>query len=271
MASSMKIQEAGRFLLAALAMVALGCSVWLAMRDRVPAGTLMAVLGLLLLAFVQLSRFKHIKGLGFEAELWESKQEEAAELIDQTRALLKILSAAMLRAAPRMGRMMSGFNRRELLALATEVGTSLKSAGITSDDFEAMRDEIDRIIAWDLAEPITDAIRHFVFTRAGEVRSENERAFGSPITDLAGYTEAHNRLHDLNMRVISPNDLAKVPRTAWAQHLREHILDLPLTDTPSKERLLVEQDEALKDLNAWTTGRTIRREDVFYGADPTAS
>lgn len=270
MASSTKAQAAGRFLLAAVAMIALGCSIWLALSDRVPAGTLMAVLGLLLLAFVQLSRFKHIKGLGFEAELWESKQEEAAELIDQTRALLKILSAAILRSAPRMGRMMSGFNRRELTTLATEVGSSLKAAGIATDEFEAMRDEIDRIIAWDLAAPVTRAVTDFISSRANEVRSEMNKEFGSPITDSVGHLEAHKRLQDLTARSIDPNDLAKVPRPDWAQHLRDHIQALPLTDKSAKQQLFAEQEEALKDLRAWTTDRTIRREDVFYGADPTA-
>lgn len=269
MASSTKAQTLGRYLLAAVAMIALGCSIWLALFDRVPAGTLMAVLGLLLLAFLQLSRFKHIKGLGFEAELWETKQEEAAELIDQTRALLKILSGAMLRSAPRMGRMMSGFSRRELLTLATEVGASLRSAGVASDEFDTMRDEIDRIIAWDLAATVTRAITNLISQRANELRIENNKIFGSPITDLVGHAEAQSRLRDLTDRSITPNDLEVVPRAAWAEHLREHIRNLPMMSNSVKEQFLAQQDEALKDLLAWTADRTIRRDDVFYGYDST--
>ncbi|WP_309628415.1 hypothetical protein [Brevundimonas sp.] len=268
MSLTRNLQAFGRFVLAAVALVSLLSSIWLGLHDRVPAGTLLAGLGLLLLAFVQLSRFKHIKGLGFEAELWESKQEEAAELITQTRALLKILSGAMLRSAPRMGRMMAGFDRREQLALASDVETALKAAGVPQSEFGNMRDEIDRLIAWDLAAPVTRAITKFVWARADEVRKEISQRFGSPIRDNEGFTAEHRKLQELNRSATDPNHLKDVPRSLWAESLRQHIEAIPLTDAASRAELARSQDEALKDLLAWTTDRTIRRPDVFFGPEP---
>lgn len=268
MASSKNLQAAGRFVLASVALASLLSSIWLGLHDRVPAGTLLAALGLVLLAFVQLSRFKHIKGLGFEAELWEAKQEEAAELIDQTRALLKILSAAMLRSAPRMGRMMAGFDRREQLALVADIEAALKAAGVRTDDFAEMRDEIDRLIAWDLASPITRAITKFVWARAEVVRKEIAQQFGSPITDLDGYNQEHQKLNHLNRSATDPNALENTPREEWASQLKGHIEAIPLTDAAARAELLASQDEALKDLQAWTKDRTIRRPDVFFGPEP---
>jgi len=261
------MQALGRFVLATVALISLLSSIWLGVNDRVPAGTLLAGLGLALLAFVQLSRFKHIKGLGFEAELWEAKQEEAAELINQTRALLKILSAAMLRSAPRMGRMMAGFDRREQLTLATDIEAALRAAGVAPAEFSGMRDEIDRLIAWDLARPVTDAITKFVWDRAAEMREEISRQFGSPVKDIDGFGREHEKIRLLNRSAMDPNQLANTPREEWVRHLKEHIEAIPFTDETARAGLLAAQDEALSDLQAWTTDRAIRRPDVFFKSE----
>ncbi len=40
--------------------------------------------------YSNISRFKRFKGLGFEAELWEDKQKEAAQLIDRLKAMVTV-------------------------------------------------------------------------------------------------------------------------------------------------------------------------------------
>jgi preprotein translocase subunit SecY len=41
--------------------------------------------GFLLVVLLLLAKFKRFKGFGFEAEMWEEKQEEAAVLVDELK------------------------------------------------------------------------------------------------------------------------------------------------------------------------------------------
>jgi Na+-transporting methylmalonyl-CoA/oxaloacetate decarboxylase gamma subunit len=68
----------------ALALLIVG--IYLAILDR-SAPTITAVLGIgvLFMFLLLLAKFKRFKGLGFEAEMWEEKQEEAAALIDSLK------------------------------------------------------------------------------------------------------------------------------------------------------------------------------------------
>jgi hypothetical protein len=47
-------------------------------------------LGFLSFIYANVARFKRFKGLGFEAELWEDKQKEAADLIDRLKNVVSI-------------------------------------------------------------------------------------------------------------------------------------------------------------------------------------
>jgi hypothetical protein len=48
--------------------------------------------------YSNLARFKRFKGLGFEAELWEDKQKEAADLIDRLKNVVAIYSREVVMA-----------------------------------------------------------------------------------------------------------------------------------------------------------------------------
>lgn len=257
-------KDAGLVTIATLAVVSLGGAIWLAFQDRTASGGLLAGLGLLLLAFVQLSRFKRFKGMGFEAELWEAKQEEAEDLINRTRALLAILSGAMLRSAPRMGRWMVGFERRELLDLVTNVETALERAGVPPAEIKPMRSEVDRLIAFDLAMKVTKAITLAVRKRAEELTKEMTAKHGPVIHDNVGFGADVERRNAVQSQALDPNELADMPRTEWPAALRRRIAALP--DFPEAQRAALEAatEDALLDLEAWVARGEIRRPNVFF-------
>lgn len=254
-------QDIGLLLLAVLAMSALVSAVVLAFQTKVAEGALCAAMGLLLLAFVQLSRFKRFRGLGFEAELWETKQEEAALLVDQTRQLLGVLAKTTLIAAPRMNRYMMGFTRRELLDLSDQVERLLIAAKAPTAD---LKSEIDRLISVDMVMPITSLISNRVQTRARECERVVTERFGSPITDAEGYGEAvKTEVTAVRDQAFQWNDLGQ-DRAAWPDAIRRRVQSLVGFDAAERTALLSDIENLLLDLEAWTTSRSIRRKDVFF-------
>jgi len=69
--------------------------IYLAILDR-GASTMTVVLGtgFLFVVLLLLAKFKRFKGFGFEAEMWEEKQEEAAGLVKELQQELQRLSTA---------------------------------------------------------------------------------------------------------------------------------------------------------------------------------
>ena len=76
--------------LAATALLSLG--VYLALKNYAITSGLLLSFALLFTLLLLGSKFKHVKGFGFEAEMWEQKQEEAVNLIDKFSALSKVTS-----------------------------------------------------------------------------------------------------------------------------------------------------------------------------------
>ena len=53
-------------------------------------------LGFLSFIYANVARYKRFKGLGFEAELWEDKQKEAADLIDRLKNVVSIYTREVI-------------------------------------------------------------------------------------------------------------------------------------------------------------------------------
>ena len=83
----MKLVSNAIISLGALALLSVG--IYLAATDRAAAATPVLGVAFLFVVLLLLSKFKRFKGFGFEAEMWEEKQEEAAELVDRLEELSK--------------------------------------------------------------------------------------------------------------------------------------------------------------------------------------
>ncbi|MET3527191.1 hypothetical protein [Phenylobacterium koreense] len=261
-------EQIGLALLALLAFTGLTLAMALAFMDKPTGGALCGALGLLLLAFLQLSRFKAFKGLGFEAELWEDKQKEAAELVERTRDLLGVLSTTMLTAAPRLGRLGTAFSRRELLDLAQEVEQLLVEAGAPEASNPRLRGEIDRLISWDLARETTGTLGKEIRQRAEQLRAEISQRFGSPISDAEGFGRELERVRTLQACTIDPKDLDPLNRGQWAADISARITALPEFTEAEKASLRNQVNDSLLDLEAWTNGRNVRRPETFFNPRP---
>ena len=87
--------EISTWILTAISVVALiGVGIFLCCRKQPPGTTtITAVLsfGFLMLLLLHMSKFKHVQGFGFDAETWDEKQVEAAQLVDQLSSASEVL------------------------------------------------------------------------------------------------------------------------------------------------------------------------------------
>ena len=100
-------------------------------------------MGFLCFIFSSVSRFKRFKGLGFEAELWEDKQEEAAELIDRFKDIVTIYSREAVMSRVTAGRWDDGLGAwKRRWELFDELTNQHQALG-QKVDFRKLKKEVD--------------------------------------------------------------------------------------------------------------------------------
>jgi hypothetical protein len=128
-------------LTAILAVALIAAGIFLCCRSQPPrTTTVTAVLsiGFLMLLLLHMSKFKHVQGFGFDAETWDEKQVEAAQLVDQLSSASEALSQQVALVASRLGLWGSGLTNPELADLLQQTRKTLEAAKIP----KARRDEI---------------------------------------------------------------------------------------------------------------------------------
>jgi hypothetical protein len=85
-----------------------------------------------LVVLLLLAKFKHIKGFGFEAEMWEEKQIEAAALVDRLTLLSEAVSEQMALIASKLGLWGGSLTNTELADLTEQVSRLLQAAGAST-------------------------------------------------------------------------------------------------------------------------------------------
>jgi hypothetical protein len=108
----------------------------LAFTDRAASAGAAWGLGFLLMILLLLSKFKRFKGFGFEAELWEEKQAEAAVLVDQLKGLSKVISKQIASMAARMGLWDSALSLAQLADCLEDLQGQLAAIGISDRERE---------------------------------------------------------------------------------------------------------------------------------------
>lgn len=112
--------------------------------------------GAFCLIFAFLSRFKKIKGLGIEAELWEEKMEEAEKLIDRLRSLSLAITEPLLMLLIRVGRLGSSIPKEEQIRMIKEIDLILKGIGLSEEMIDRPKKDWHKYNALDLAFKILE-------------------------------------------------------------------------------------------------------------------
>jgi hypothetical protein len=183
-----------------IALMFLAFSTQFFLKAEVTGATAAFVMFFLCLIYGNVSRFKRFKGLGFEAELWEDKQKEAADLIDRLKNIVKVYTTEIVMTKVMSGRFGGGPKWADNWALYYELIGQHDTLG-QNIDFLPLKEKIYRVMIFDAVSNQYSRIRQAFSQaqkKANDILSEE---FGSPIRDSAGYSKRLRELRGIKFEI----------------------------------------------------------------------
>jgi hypothetical protein len=198
-----------RVLFAGLGLVFFGFSLSYMYSASVTASSAAFVMGFMSFVFSSVARFKRFKGLGFEAELWEDKQREAAELIDRLKDIVAIYSREVILSKVTSGRLGNGKGQwGEHWALYDGLTRQHDTLG-QRIDFSDLKKEMDLYFVFDMSLHLMEGIRDPIWKGAAVARQKISEEFGSPVTDLEGHNARHSQMREVQTEFKDPLEVAR--------------------------------------------------------------
>ncbi len=197
-----------------IAMIFLVFSIRFFLKAEVTGATATFVMFFLCLIYSNVSRFKRFKGLGFEAELWEDKQKEAADLIDRLKNLMKVYTRETVTINVMGGRWGGGAKWPDRWALYEELVGQHDSLG-QKIDFLPLKEKVYRVMVFDAVSFLSSKMQEPLSNARSKADAEISKEFGDPITDAAGFGK---RLEELRSIKFEMPDLFKISETENVAH-----------------------------------------------------
>lgn len=149
--------------------------------------------------YSNLSRFKKFKGLGFEAELWEDKQKEAANLIDRLKSVVSIYTHEILMGNVMRGRFGGGGDGgwKAIWKLYDDLTGQHLALG-QKIDFSKTKHEMDSVFLFDLCSPLASSVSHTIESKKAEIAQGLQIRFGPMVTDVDGFSAEHQKLRSID-------------------------------------------------------------------------
>lgn len=146
--------------------------------------------------YSNLARFKKFKGLGFEAELWEDKQNEAADLIDRLKNVVAIYTREVVMSNVMRGRWGGSESWKQRWSLLDELQGRHAELG-QQIDFSALKRDVESVFIFDICSPLASSVRRTIEVAKAEANRVGTARFGNPVTDLEGYNAFHKQLRSI--------------------------------------------------------------------------
>jgi len=186
--------------------------------NEVAAGAALFGMGFFSFFYSNLARFKKFKGLGLEAELWEDKQKQAADLIDRLKNIVSVYTREIVMNNVMRGRWSGGetWEKRwsvydELTGQHTDLGQDI--------DFSELKLEVDSVFIFDICQPLASSLRKKIDKARTEASEQIREKHGSPVTDLEGHNADHEKLREVSY------DFEDLFLRAKTENIARHILD----------------------------------------------
>jgi hypothetical protein len=184
--------------------------------DQITSGSAIFGIGFLSFLYSNLARFKKFKGLGFEAELWEDKQKEAANLIDQLKGIVSAYTREIVMGNVMRGRWGGGRDQwadrwslfDELTRKHTELGQDI--------DFSQLKHDVDSVFIFDICLPLASSVRQTIDKGKADGQQLMSQKYGSPITDLEGWNSDSAKLREIESTFDNLFERAKDQNIAQA-------------------------------------------------------
>jgi hypothetical protein len=198
-----------RVFLFAISLVFLALCLRFFLKAEVAGATAAFVMFFLCLIYANVSRFKRFKGLGFEAELWEDKQKEAADLIERLKNIVQVYTREIVMMKVMSGRWGGGSIWPDRWALYEELVGQHDTLG-QKIDFLPLKEKVYRVMVFDAVASAFSPVQRALSKGREEARKVMDAEFGSPITDIEGYNK---RAKDLSALHAELKDMFKVSET----------------------------------------------------------
>ncbi|WP_155523093.1 hypothetical protein [Tabrizicola thermarum] len=167
---------------------------------NVPGATLCATVGLLLTFLARFSQFKRFKGWGFEAEMWEEKQQEAEKLVESLKGIAALTAREVMLQSIKSGRWGSGKRWEDHWKLFEEVKAA--QAGLLDEDGQRkVRRSIDRWFLHDMAITEFGKLKEIVTKEVEQARQEIRVKFGNPVSDPMAFEAEMQLLSTLDKSI----------------------------------------------------------------------
>jgi len=150
------------------------------------AGSALFAMSFFSFFYSNLARFKRFKGLGFEAELWEDKQKEAADLIDRLKGIVAAYTREIVMGNVMRGRWGGNASWEDRWALFDELTGKHTELG-QDIDFSQLKRDVDSAFIFDICLPLSQSLSRVVDEGKRQAREKLRNKYGSPITDSDGY------------------------------------------------------------------------------------
>jgi len=187
-----------RLFFAALGVTLITYAAILMIMDDVGRASAIFGIGFLSVIYSNLSRFKKFKGLGFEAELWEDKQKEAAQLIDRLKNVVSIYTREIIINKVMQGRMGGGADWKAHWKLFDELVNQHDSLG-QKIDFEPLRRRLESIFIFDVCCRIGGPLGGAFQQAKAKARRKIDAKFGQPVSDPSGFDKEIALLNNINL------------------------------------------------------------------------
>jgi len=237
------------WLIAIAAYTLIGAGICLAFVDRSASAATAWGFGFLLVILLLLTKFKRFKGFGFEAELWEQKQAEAAALIDQLKSLSKLVSKQMASVAARVGLWDSALSLPELADFLEGLQQQLSATEVPQHEAE----EVLQNLYQRIEGAYYAAARHEVSVAFREASDAIHGALGS--TDVEEHRKAVSLVPDLNNESKAASTLPVASIRSFVEFVQNSKV------IGRKSEVTDKLDEIERDIQHFRLHRSFRRRD----------
>lgn len=191
-----------RVLFAIIGFVFLLFSIKYAINDKIAESSGTFAISFLSFLYSNISRFKKFKGLGFEAELWEDKQKEAAELIDRLKKIVSIFTTQTVLNSVTKNRWGGPADWKSNWKLYDDLVDQHKVLG-HKIDFSDLKKQVDDYFLFDLCMH-NSSIRKRITAARSTARKMIEDEFGDPVSDQVGHVKRHAQLREIIEKFDDP-------------------------------------------------------------------
>ncbi len=254
------IQDNQRALLWIAAMALFICGVTLSFKDQVGAATVTYAASVVVLIFSFLARFKRFKGLGVEAELWETEMEQAAEVRRKLQDLsLQLAELTYFQLGP--GSRMGHIPEKQKIGLVERLEETLEGAGLGRDAIEQIKSPWHKCLMYDQANPIAVQLRDAVEEKIKVVKDEIG-ALGSPVPaeSLSEHARLVKKQRTMSETISGLNGLVWQDKWERVPGLLREAIDNNLWLAPDERQTIYDDcREQFSDIDYYVRERKLRR------------